>query len=232
MFTNREAIFEFKSLTEREQITQSSGWSNRYIFSKLLTYRSRLISQKFAKKETLNYSLYQTTPCIKLVSVPKSECVCDISDDCTLLRSKYPIPKSIIPIKQVTNTSNNKQYTLTDVNLLKYRVNTTFKSLNNKTICYFQDIGKGDYLYIVTQNPLLEQIVITSIFENPLEVQTYLDCEEKIPFPKLSYYDYEFKTDRANFTTILEMIFQLDFKLKLASVQDKVNDAQFTTDSK
>lgn len=232
MFTNKNAIFEFKSLTEREQITQSSGWSNRYIFSKLLTYRARLVDQKFRKRESLNYTLYQTTPCIQLIEVPKSECICDIGDNCTILRSKYIIPKSIIPIKQVTNTTNNKQYSLTDINLVKYRTNTPFSSLNSKTLYYLQDTGKGDYLYIITQNPLLEKIVLTSIFENPLEVQTYIDCEGNIPFPKLSYYDYEFKLDRAGFTTILEMMFQLDFKLKLSAVQDKVNDSQFTTDSR
>lgn len=232
MFTNKEAIFEFKSLTEREQITQSSGWSNRYIYNKLLTYRARLISQKFQKRETLNYSLYQTTPCIKLIDVPISECVCDIGDGCTLLRSEHPIPKSIIPIKQITNTTNNKQYSIVDINVVKYRTNTPFASLNNKTLCYFQDNGKGDYLYVITQNPLLEQLVATSIFENPLEIQTYGDCQGNIAFPNLSYHDYEFKLDRAGFTTVLELIFQFDFKIKLSAIQDKVNDSQFSNDTK
>lgn len=223
MITNKDAIYQYKHLSDQGQLSSSNGWSDVWVYNELLKYRARLIKQKHEQRIPISDYTYQSTPCLELIEVPRSECICDIEDDCTLLRTRYPVPKTIIPFKAIVNTANNKEYTIVDVSKVRFRSQTRFKGITQKAFAYINDTGTGNHIYLVTNNPLHNRIVGIGAFENPLEVQTYPDCEGKIPFPCREFYDYEFKVDESMYTTIKEMILQINYKLKYGPI-DQHND--------
>jgi hypothetical protein len=223
MITNKDAIYQIKDLFHKDQISSDNTESDRWIFREILKYRSSLISQKFKQKDFLNTLLYQEI-CVKLVETNKNECLCNVPDDCSVYVSDILLPKSIIPYDFVSNTDNSVQYSKIDTKTARFKTNTRYTYLNNKSAFYTLDQGLGDHLYIVSKNPLLTNAKVKTIFENPLEAQMYPDCEGVIPFPCRSAYDYEFKTDQALFTTIKQLIIRDYGNLIMQGPLDNVHD--------
>ena len=90
--------------------------------------------------------------CISLIEVPVDECICNVADDCCVYRSKYLVPKSIIPYEFVSNTDNSTSYSRIDTKTIRFKTNTRYKSLNEKSSYYTLDNGTGDYVYIISKN--------------------------------------------------------------------------------
>jgi len=224
MFTNKKAIYQLKDLAERAHTSLSSGFSDRWIFKEILKYRARLIKQKYRQGISLMQSNFQESLCYNLIEVPKSDCVCSLSPDCTLYRTETIVPKTIIPLKSVYNPSNSKQYQYSDISKLRFRATTRYKGLANKSFYYISDQGKGDYIYVVSENPLLRNIITSGIYENPLEIQTMKNCEGIQNFPCRSFYDYEMRIDESLFTTVQEMVVKNWWSLKMTNPLDLENN--------
>lgn len=212
MVTNKEVIYQVKALSEQSQLTRD-GWSDVWIYNETLKYRARILNQKLEQKVPISDFNYQDSPCLNLIEVPKNECDIEVGDGCTIYRTEYIIPRAI-KITSVYNPLNNKQYTLIEKTQVRFRQNTRFSSLNDKSYSYLSDTGMGVFLYVVSKNPLLKSVIIKGIFYNPLEIQTYPSCEGKVKFPCRSFYDYEFKLDDSLRTTVNEMMLSYFYKLK------------------
>jgi len=225
VITNIEGIYQIKDLFHKNQISQDNTESDRWIFREILKYRSSLVSQKFKQRDFLNNLLYQEI-CISLIEVPVDECICNVADDCCVYRSKYLVPKSIIPYEFVSNTDNSTSYSRIDTKTIRFKTNTRYKSLNEKSSYYTLDNGTGDYVYIISKNHLLQNVKVKTIFENPLEAQLYPDCNGKIQFPCRSAYDYEFKTDMGLFATVKQLILRDYGKLIMNGPNDHISDSR------
>lgn len=205
MLTIKEAIYQIKSLFHKEQIADDNGESDRWLYREILKYRSLLIRQKWEQRGFINQANFQEI-CFQLEERPIEECMCTVENNCTLFRSKHIIPKSIIPYDLVTNSDYSKEYFRNDTNISRFRKNTRYAAINKKGFFYTLDQGMGDYLFILSENPLLESGKVKSIFENPLDAQMYPDCAGNIKYPCRSGYDYEMKVDTDLFTIIKQMI--------------------------
>lgn len=221
MLTNREAIYQIKNLAEQSQ-TSRDGWSDIWIYKELLKYRARIINQKLETNVRISQFNYQDINCVALVEADKSEYPSYIDINCKLYKSKHIFPKTI-RLNSVYNPSNTRQYTVVDIDKVKYRKNTRFDYINKRSFAYLSDSGKGTHMYVVSTNPVLENVSVNGLFYDHLEAQTYPNCKGVLNFPCRSYYDYEFKLDENLFTTISEMMLQYFYKLKFGP-QDQQNN--------
>src|SRR5690606_20582736 len=93
--TTGEIIQRIQSLYSKGVNSDDSRLSNRHIYNKLLTVRSRIISQEAKKKQRISSWNYQTIPCIELIKVEAHNCPCIPPLGCQILRSRYPLPKPL-----------------------------------------------------------------------------------------------------------------------------------------
>ena len=69
-----EVINRVQSLYSRGVQSDDTRLEDRHIYSKLITARSKVLSQKANKKQMLSQWNYQTIPCIQMVEASKHEC--------------------------------------------------------------------------------------------------------------------------------------------------------------
>ena len=93
-----EIIQRVQSLYSKGVQSDNSRLSSRHIYSKLLTSRSKLLHQKLSKRQKISQFNYQTLPCVELIEAPKNECPCLPPVGCTILKSKYPLPKVLVSL--------------------------------------------------------------------------------------------------------------------------------------
>jgi hypothetical protein len=121
-------------------------------------------------------SIYTTIPCLEMIQVPISEC-CDYSDDCTIARTKFKIPRI---------AEGNYQYVIQGV----YSINAMGgkgKKVKEITVNRYLNllklpvIKKEEYFwisndYLCVTNPMLEAIRLVAFFEE--------DIPNKIMYPE------------------------------------------------
>lgn len=177
-----------QSLYSKGLNSDDSRLSYRHIYNKLLTVRSKLITNELNKKQKLSQWNYQTLPCVELVLVPPHNCPCIPPIGCNILRTKYRLPEPLMglsknTIKTVSTIDRNILINEIAINSIKYQSSNKYTS---KKMNYFVEDG---YLYITTSSKL-EIITITGIFENPLEVENFknycnsdcVDCNKCINY--------------------------------------------------
>lgn len=91
-----QLIQRVQSLYSRGAQSDDSRLTQRHIYNKLQSSRALLITQKANKKQKISDWSYQVLPCIELIDVPIHDCPCIPISDCTVKRSKYPLPKPLI----------------------------------------------------------------------------------------------------------------------------------------
>lgn len=169
---NQDLIDRVKSiLSERNTPEEFKSLSNRHIYNKLLTSRSRLLVQELNKFRTISSSCYQS------LLVELSFVASTYDPNSNALRSVNKIPSIISGrdkplIRQVSNINGtlNIYYATKEAN--KYYNHN--KITGNSLYYYFSD----GYLYIKNSN-VLKSIVIDAVFSNPLDIPDSLPFLER-----------------------------------------------------
>lgn len=157
--------------------SDDSRLTNRHIYNKLLTSRSRLLSDISKKRQKINQWNYQTLPCVELIQAPLHECPCIPPSGCTILRTKYRLPKPLSNydkhlIQSVTSLEGDTIFSEISWENKKYKNSNKYTA---KKPDYFI---RDKYLYI-TVITSLQVVSITGIFQDPMEVYDYPSfCEE------------------------------------------------------
>lgn len=222
-----EVIQRVQNLYSKGVPSKDSRLSKRHIYSKLLTVRSRLLSQKVNKKQRLSQWSYQTLPCIKLIKAPLYECPCIPTGNCYILRTEERIPTIVTSlnkdiIQSVTTIDGSVIFDSTSFEIEKYSKGNKYTSTKS------QYYIKGGYLYI-THIKLLEVITITGVFEDPTLIEKYpsycKDCEDCLPECK-STLDLIFPIDSDLIEPLLEISSQELVSVFLGIKEDTKNDAK------
>jgi len=174
-----DIIQRIKSLYSKGVQSDDSRLTDRHIYNKMVTVRSKLISQSAKKKQKINQWSYQTIPCIELIKAELHECPCIPPLGCDILRSKYPIPKPLTDlnshlIQSVSTLEGNVIFSEITWNEKKY------KSSNKYTANKPDYFIRNNYLYI-THRSGLKVITLTGLFDNPLEVEnfpSFCECDD------------------------------------------------------
>ena len=224
-----EIIQRIQSLYSKGVKSDDSRLSNRHIYSKLLSVRSRLVYQKINKKQKLSQWSFQVLPCVELIKAPLHECPCIPTGKCTILRTKFKLPKPVGSlnkdmIKSVTSLDGKLVLTETTFDTQKYQKGNKYTA--NKPTYYIKD----EYLYITIEKSL-EVITIIGLFDDPVEVDKYPSyCEDKDNCTECkdceSFLDKDFPIDSDLIDPMIELSLQELIEIFNNNREDQTNDTR------
>lgn len=227
--TNERVIYSFKDLLDKEKLSDEIGYSNRWIYYHLLSYRATLLKQKKDKEKLSNYN-YQTIT-LNLEEVDNSEFGCNGETSCKLLRTIIPIP-NFIHLESVTSVINTTgeiiNYTEVSPEIIRYKQFSRLPSTSYQTYYYLQNIGDGVYVYLWSNNvELSKAISIKMIAYEPHLLQAIKDCDGNLDL----CYDYnkaEFIIDPELLSIVSKMAIDglLRFKSPVSDLFPDGNDKE------
>lgn len=221
-----EIIQRIQSLYSKGVNSDDSRLTSRHIYNKILTVRSKLIYQKANKKQKLNQWNFQTLPCIELVKAEVHECPCLPPIGCSILKTKYPLPKPITNltthlIQSVSTIDGSVIYSEIGWNEYKYKKGNKYTA--NKPD-YF--IRNGHLFITYKSGPKV--ITVTGLFEDPWEAEKFPsycpDCEDCIDCS--SILDMEFPIDNDLTDTLIEFCIQELIIIFTQNQEDKTNNSK------
>ncbi len=176
--TNREIIYNFKDLLDKERLSDQIGHSNRFIYNHILNYRATLLKRKKSQNKIsdLNYQTYN----LNLVEVTDEELPCIPSSNCILLRTESTI-EEFIDLKSITTPINKSgevfKLSEVDPDFIKYKLQSKLPVQSDNSYYYLQNTGKGVYVYVWSNQPLfLKSISIKGMFYKPHVIEAIKDC--------------------------------------------------------
>ena len=201
-----EIIQRVQSLYSRGVQSDDVRLEDRHIYNKMITVRSKLISQEAKKRQKINQWSYQTLNCIELIKAQAHECPCLPPIGCEILRSKYPIPKPLTDL----NTHLIQSVTTLDGSIIFSEISWSekkYKSSNKYTANKPDYYMRNNYLYI-THKSGLKVITLTGLFDDPLEAEKFPsycneDCQDC--FDCESMLEKEFPIDNDMIDTLIDM---------------------------
>lgn len=207
MITNIEVVNAFRNLVgDKTQLSDDSGWSTRWVYYFLLRYRARLIREKERRNLPISHWNYQTIDCIPLEEVDLDECPCTPASGCSFRKTTIRMPKPLARLKSVTSTNGQITYTFVEWERLKNKINSRFVGERNTAFYTIKTRQDGSYLYLYNDHHL-KYITVTGVFENPLEIQYFPDCEGNVPKCKKPKTE-EFIIDPDILTTVYDLALQ------------------------
>lgn len=200
-----EIIQRILSLYNKGVQSDDNRLTHRHIYNKMLTVRSKLISQEAKKRQKVNQWSYQTLDCVELIPASVHECPCLPPVGCEILRTKYPIPKPLTDLNShliQSVTSIDGTIVFSEIGWIEKKYKSSNKYTANKPDYYI----RNDYMYITVQRTKLKVISITGLFDDPLVAKNFptlcecIDCDDCI-----SPLDMEFPIDNDMIDTLVDM---------------------------
>lgn len=163
----RDIFQRVQSLYSKGVQSQNSRLSNRHIYNKLLTVRSKLLYQQLSKRQKISDFNFTVLNCIELIDVDSSLCPCLPSLGCKVVRTKYPLPKPMSSfdnhvIEYIYNMDNTIRYS--ETNRIEYNTSKHNKFTSNTT----KYIIENGYVYIYGSS-ISKAINIKLLLDNPIE---------------------------------------------------------------
>lgn len=219
----REVIQRVQSLYSKGVQSDDSRLSKRHIFNKVISVRSKLISQGAKKRQKVSQWNYQVLPCVELIEVPEHQCPCVPPVGCKIYRTKEPIPDVMVDlnrhlIQSVTSIDGSHIFSETTWFAKKYK--SADKYTGSKPDYFVRD----GYIYI-TNRTKIKYISITALFEDPEDVWNFPSACEEVE-DCTSPLDREFPMDNDLVDTMIEMSVQELFNIFVKMSEDQSNNAK------
>lgn len=203
----QEAIQRVQSLYSRGVQSQNTRLSNRHIYNKLRTTRSKIVKQEADKKQLVNQWTYQTLPCIEMISIPLNECPCTLQAGCMILRSKYPIPSFMTGMDKMlvqSVTGLEGELVLQETSFSEKKYNKGNRYTSSMPGWFIRNYKDKSYIYI-TVNLRLQSITLTALFDNPINAWIFPSLCSDNYYTCMSYLDMEFPIDNDMMDGIIEL---------------------------
>ena len=219
-----EAIQRIQSLYSKGVAADDRRLTNRHIYSKLKTVRSRLLFEKITKKQYIASVNYQVLPCIELVKAPLSECPCLPPLGCCIYKTKYPLPTPVSGIsnhiiRSVTSLDGNTVFSEITWQDKKYKQYDKYTSMKPDFFI------SNEYLYVTAKNEI-EVIRIELLLDDPLEGYEHPSyCPVQVE-DCTSLYDREFNLDNSMVDALIELTIQSLLVPFNAGVEDSSNNSK------
>jgi hypothetical protein len=200
--TIKEIIQRVQSLYSKGIQSDETRLRSRHIFSKVKTARVKLLTQSVNKKQKISPWNYQLLPCVELEEIEANQCPCIVTSTCTILRSKYKLPKIISSyssnmIQSVTSIDRSRKIDEVSPNNVKHLVGNKYTKDN---MYFFLENG---YIYIVGHTNI-STVSVIGLFEDPIEAYVFQSpCTATDEC--LNILDFNFPIDLDSIDTIVEM---------------------------
>lgn len=223
----KELIQRIQSLYSKGTPSSDSRLSNRHIYSKIKTVRTRLMAQEIRKRRKLSEWNYQVLPCIELTKVEAHDCPCIPPVGCKILRSKYEIPEILMgyntdQIQFVSNIDRTKKIDQISINAIN-----SFKG-NKYTSKHLGFFLHNKYLYIVASDLNLKFVMLKAIFEDPVEAdkfKNYCNICENCPVCE-DPLELEFHIDNELIEPLIEISLNELVVMFSSSIEDLTNNSR------
>lgn len=229
--TNRAIIQGFRDLVgDRYTLSDDNHWSRRLVYYHLIKFRAAILSSRMEnRKQTVSLFNRQTIPCIPLEKVDVHDCPCVPVSGCYFLRSVYPIPDPLGTSLVVSAIDGSINYTFVEWERFKYRTQSRIQANRNRAYFTVKEF-QGQYYIYVYNDKHRDYITVTAVFEDPLVVQNFPDCEGRID-PCFSPLDQTFVLDQELIPVMYDMALKGLFPAKEQAPVDTVNNDQPDTQS-
>lgn len=175
----------------RPQVINSEDIDIRDIIREVHKQRALWIRNEINKNRTVDPSIIQDLGCIDLIYADSAEC-CDVSTDCTVIRTEIKLP-SFIELTQAPLVTRvgpvdklNMEFSFIPYSRVPYAGNRRF----NKNNVYAFLLN--NYMYIYSRNAeaikYLEKINIQGVLENPEDAEEFYDCASEVCYSRDSEY--------------------------------------------
>lgn len=177
MSTGRKLVSDVRSM--HKILSTDSLITDRAIFSEIRNNTFLLVKRETnLRKLWATDTLYTTIPCLEMIEVPISEC-CDYTDECTISRTKYRLPKIsegnyqyVIQGVYSINALSGKGTKLKESTVNRYINTLKLPIIKNEAYFWIND----GFLYV--SNPYVTAIRIAAFFEEdiPNDIM-YPECD-------------------------------------------------------
>lgn len=169
--TIAEGIQRVQSLYSHGVQTRDSRLTARHIYSALMSARSTLIQQQLDKSQSPGQWAYQVLPCIELITANVHECPCVPATGCTMLRSKFRLPKTIIGlsasvIRSITTLDGKTRFDDTQFETAKYNIGNKYTAYKSNFLIF------NEYLFL-TSKKFLKAVTGLGLFTDIVEVYMF-----------------------------------------------------------
>lgn len=224
---------KIKNVIQRIQSAYSKGvqsddtrLSSRHIYNKILSVRSKLISQKAKKNQKISDWNFSILPCVEVIEVDAHSCPCLPQVGCKVYRTKYPLPKPLLDydtylIDWIRSVEKSLVYNETTRNEESY---IRGRKYTNKTRRY---IIEGNYIFFYGISPG-SSVAIKFISGDPIEVYNYPSiCPQSVLEPNcLSPLDLDLPMDEEMIDDLILMCQQEVVGIFNQSNEDSSNNTR------
>lgn len=219
----KELIYDLWSVVRGANISDDDSLSEELLTEWILQTRGELLRQQFNKGQSNNPDLEQVLECVPVIQVDASECGC-YTVGCPILRTESKIPHAIevyhgnLITRVSSPTLLGTPFSIIPFERAPYAGSSKFGKSYPKAFLHNQ------YWYIISE-VLLDTISIKGIFEDPRELNNFMNCSGEQCFDDSS----EFPISIYMINIMKQRIIEIDFKLFLNVKSDIKNDAQDET---
>ncbi len=206
--TNYEIVEALRGiLAERGIINDHSDWSKRLILFYAMKARSAILKAKLGdRKSSVSHFNKQTISCVPMLKLDINECPCAPPSGCHFYRSKYPIPAPIGRYLEIDTILGNRDIDYVEWGDFRNKLNSRFEADRNDSYWTLRNLGDGTYLYLY--NYTEKFATVTSIFENPIDVFLFPDCEGNVN-KCAQHLDFPFVLDDGYVALVLEAAYKM-----------------------
>jgi len=224
--TRDEHVYAIQNLLNAGSPSDDNRYPNRLVYHFLKVARARLVKQKADSHRFIAEDNYQSL-CMPLIKTTFHDCDCVPSSDCLILRSKYKIPKQLMPyfgsalqvyyfdgksIGRIATPSASK---------LEYSL------VENPVTFFFHD----GYIFI-TGTLTLKAVQIYGVFEDVDNLSQYTICDESGDDTSVTCYNPEediFPMDGDLVWPAYKMVLEILAQSRMQMPEDNENNARSTT---
>lgn len=219
-----EIIQRVQSLYSKGAQSDSSRLTPRHIYNKMLTVRTKLLSEKAKKKQKISDWNYQVIQCIEMIDVPKYDCPCVPMEGCKVKRSKHKIPRVLTDyngslIDYVMTIDTYEKFDYTNRNEMLYSMGNKYTS--NKKRYLIED----EYLYAYGKDiPVI--VRMRAVFEDPIATYQLSEMCKEPNSDKcgLDIFEMDFPIDGDQVDLLVEFAVQELVVLFSQNQEDLTND--------
>lgn len=189
---------------------------------KVVNTRAMLIRQDLNKGRSLSDNIMQTLPCTPFIEIDESLCPCDVSADCTILRTQNKLPKFIeLHQKDLVTKVSGSGIQGTGYSLIPY-ARVPYAGLNRETKDTTKAFLYDSYIYLLNPKVLITSATVRGVFEDPRDAANYANCQGTPCWDS----DSEFPISAHMVNTLKELVIK-DLTQLMRTPQDTKADERF-----
>lgn len=222
MASTNQIIYSILNTNKAGTSSDDSPISKRQIMFWFNEYRSLLLTQEMSKRNTISPSVIQRIKCLPIEVVGLDDC-CELPEDseCTAYRTTQKIPSTLTRGQKPTIISVESVdglRTFSRINSFRRKYSKYNKWSKQREVYWISD----GYIYLLSQNPLIENISVSGVWPDPLVIETLTSCSGEPCFT----WDDEYPVDNDMIPIIINLIWKEKMNIALNVPADNVNNAK------